>query len=951
PLGSMGSMRRSGPRPATSFCSATLAQRMCWCPCPLRWRRHLRSFIDSINCHVWGIPEDHNHLDGVATFTLRFSNPQQEHGFAVFRKARLSRSASNYAIVTLFIYLIMLANLLRSGMGPSSSHFAADLPTDDGRDLMKLKLILNSVVVFVYVFVLFVGKSLALRGRIGPGALEITIVVSVTFLMSFVALTTSHYMARIAGHDNTRAVFGFSAEVMATLDTHNLLMIDLCVTVAHLAPIRWVALLPLEVAAVLVYVVPAYIIGSTVPAARALNSITLFALTLLAAIGRRACERQERLLFSGLLTEKRQRFQAEFQLCERQAGTTGQGGEPSECSRPDTTASGQAFEVAGDGSLLAMRAVGEKEGWLVRESDVVPLSGRSLGEGSFGVVTGGLYHSTFVAIKAPKQDVWLTDRGLDSLCNELRILRRLRHPNIMFLYGACLNDSLTTIFLVLEFVRGVTLTDFICQASSSYPSQSDRVSIAIDVVNALRYMHSRKPVVVHGDLKSSNVIVEQVTVRPSGTDAIDECVSACAKLLDFGLSRLLTRSSQSLGGTTRWRAPELFQHEHVRPDAAADVYSMGQLLFFIAAKEKPFHGTRTEDVARSLKRGSVPCLDWPASCDSEWLPQRSRAVVEWCTRKEPAARPSSEQVSAELSRVLRWDPARVASGRILEGASGSSGSCHWAPAAAAPLPPGAPPRASPDDLEGFPENWPRRCSPLLPQEGPGPPPAGVATGSGSCKRGTKGSSGRPGERLPAVPEHAGLERCGASVYIWFDVVSAKWSILQAASCFELFWGQDHAPSELGSLTRWIHPDVRENLIPNLLGANNVPEARQGGSRAQLAGARAGRPLPPTAAAHCAGLPVGICGDSAGPRAGPLCGTDEIRRHEVPSIDGCPPINLKHARSEASVRHGPRISESPASQFVLRISQCGTHMDLSTLRPHVLQYSLSQLGNLKPSLEI
>merc|ERR1719221_1757233 len=118
----------------------------------------------------------------------------------------------------------------------------------------------------------------------------------------------------------------------------------------------------------------------------------------------------------------------------------------------------------------------------------------------------------------------------------------------------------------------------------------------------------------------------------------------------------------------RWRAPELFSSKKARPDAATDVYSLGQLVYHVTTGELPFHSRRMEDVMGWLKRGSVPDLDWPAGCDSRSLAQRCRAVVEWCTHPKPSARPSSEQVSTELSRVLEWDPACIASSRSVEGA-------------------------------------------------------------------------------------------------------------------------------------------------------------------------------------------------------------------------------------------------------------------------------------------
>jgi len=259
------------------------------------------------------------------------------------------------------------------------------------------------------------------------------------------------------------------------------------------------------------------------------------------------------------------------------------------------------------------------------------------------------------------------------------------------------------------------------------------------------------------------------------------------------LSRLLTRSAQPLGGTKRWRAPELFSHSKVRPDAASDVYSMGQLIYFIATGELPFHSRRMEDVIGLLQCGLVPVHDWPAWCDGAFLPKCCRTVVEWCSSPRPSARPTSEQVSTELSQVLEWDPARAARKRSSEDATEACRS--KAAAAAAPPPHGAPPQAVPAGSR---------------QDGPDPL---LTAASAGCKRDGKRSSTSaiskaPDEALPQVP----LERCGASVSVWFNVLSDKWCIRRATGCTEIFWGRGHQRRELGRFLPWIRPDVREDFI-------------------------------------------------------------------------------------------------------------------------------------------
>jgi serine/threonine protein kinase len=330
------------------------------------------------------------------------------------------------------------------------------------------------------------------------------------------------------------------------------------------------------------------------------------------------------------------------------------------------------------GSLAEMRAIGVREQWLIEHAEVTALPGRVLGTGGFGVVVEGLYHNTPVALKIPRQDIQinLVHESLPALCNELRILRRLRHPNIVFLYGATMDEhhascdsasctptssSSMRLCLVLEHIDGVLLRHFIRAPEvaggdsgggtltrpprSSTVSINERTQIVFDILNALRYLHSRTPTVVHGDLKDSNIFVQQLCLN-GGT-------VARAKLLDFGLARLLTRSAEPLGGTTRWRAPELFGKSRVRPDCAADVYSAGLLMFLIVTGTPPFQDVRAKEMARRRVRKRPLFLSWPDDRgDLQSLQCWCVASVERCTQVWPEQRPSVEAVCDELSRGL-----------------------------------------------------------------------------------------------------------------------------------------------------------------------------------------------------------------------------------------------------------------------------------------------------------
>jgi len=239
---------------------------------------------------------------------------------------------------------------------------------------------------------------------------------------------------------------------------------------------------------------------------------------------------------------------------------------------------------------------------LVHTEDVRVFPDRVLGSGHFGIVVLGTFLSTPVAIKMLQPSRKKTgphEHCLSQLANELRILRQVTHPNIVMFIGACVDPENGNIALLLELAEGVQLDVFMDRCPGG-PEPSSSFQILLGVSRALNYMHALKPCLVHGDIKPANI-----TVATSGT-------SVRPKLLDFGLSRLLTRHARPCGGTKTWVAPELLQNVRLPPEASTDVYSFGLLIYFVATGQtafdgpRPLHGsTRAVLVARKRR------LLWP----------------------------------------------------------------------------------------------------------------------------------------------------------------------------------------------------------------------------------------------------------------------------------------------------------------------------------------------------
>jgi len=152
----------------------------------------------------------------------------------------------------------------------------------------------------------------------------------------------------------------------------------------------------------------------------------------------------------------------------------------------------------------------------------------------------------------------------------------------------------------------------------------------------LAYLHAQTPVIIHGDIKESNIVVETGPGRSR------------ARLLDFGLSRLLTHSVRKLGGSVRWMAPEVFAGGQHSTSPKADIFSLGRVLHLILAGRRPLVGLAEREIVDMAERGTFPEVEWPADlgCDS------MRMLSEACMLRDPQARPWISQVQRQVREAM-----------------------------------------------------------------------------------------------------------------------------------------------------------------------------------------------------------------------------------------------------------------------------------------------------------
>jgi Tol biopolymer transport system component/predicted Ser/Thr protein kinase len=213
---------------------------------------------------------------------------------------------------------------------------------------------------------------------------------------------------------------------------------------------------------------------------------------------------------------------------------------------------------------------------------------------------------------------------------EGRLLARVRHPNVVTVYGAERVDG--RVGLWMEFIRGRPLDELV-RAQGAFSGHEAAVT-GLAVCRALSAVH--RAGLLHRDIKAQNVM------REDGGRVV---------LMDFGTGTLASESaneaSARLAGTPLYLAPELFSN--AEPTAQSDIYSVGVLLFHLVSRSFPVTGRSLEELRAAHEQGRKRFLrDERADLPDEFI-----AVVERALARDPAGRyPTAGAMEDALARVV-----------------------------------------------------------------------------------------------------------------------------------------------------------------------------------------------------------------------------------------------------------------------------------------------------------
>lgn len=231
-----------------------------------------------------------------------------------------------------------------------------------------------------------------------------------------------------------------------------------------------------------------------------------------------------------------------------------------------------------------------------------------------------------VAVKILKTEFAGSDEFLRRFRNESKAIALLSHPNIVKIYDVGFTEKVQ--FIVMEYIDGITLTDYIEQ--QGVLKWRDSVHFTIQILKALQHAHDRG--IVHRDVKSQNVMLLR-----DGT----------IKVMDFGIARFNRENNKTMSektiGSVHYISPEQARGDIT--DERSDIYSVGIALYEMVTGKKPFDGDTPVSIALMHMQSTAKK---PTELNST-IPEGLEQIIMRAMQKEPGQR---YQTAGEMIKDL-----------------------------------------------------------------------------------------------------------------------------------------------------------------------------------------------------------------------------------------------------------------------------------------------------------
>lgn len=274
------------------------------------------------------------------------------------------------------------------------------------------------------------------------------------------------------------------------------------------------------------------------------------------------------------------------------------------------------------------------EEWEIPENDITV--GCQIGSGSFGTVFKGQWYGPVAIKKLNVREP--TPAQLQAFKNEVAVLRRTRHVNILLFVGCISKPHLA---IVTQWCEGSSLYKHLHVNESKF-DMNLLIDIARQTAQGMDYLHAKN--IIHRDLKSNNIFLAD---------------NYCVKIGDFGLATVKLRWSgsyqyQQPSGSVMWMSPEIIRMKDKDPYTfKSDVYAYGIVLFELVSSQLPYKIRERDQIMYMVGNG---ILRPDISLARKDTPRDFTKLLEECISYNPDKRPLFPEILADVEGLVKRLP-------------------------------------------------------------------------------------------------------------------------------------------------------------------------------------------------------------------------------------------------------------------------------------------------------